>query len=404
MMPMRFNKKESIKKIHFDKLNYQVQKQTDTFNHDTIDKLNLVPKQYSYKQIISKTQGKDQNVFMSLNIPPPIIAPDKHMIYIKQNILKITNVYQPEYANYVKATGLGDFIRGTYFIMQFCEKYQIEYDMHINHPINQWLQHHNSDTNTIANTITDTNEEHVIEQVIETIIKEIETGVKSENNNNNNYSIAFYDKSNFDMEKPFIKNEMIDDFLTYLKDLRFEKKMVNIYTISFLLDQTISEKHKQSMIYMLEPTIQMKDLIKQRLQELRLVAKKYIVIHIRSGDQKLIYNEDISNDYLKQIVIEISKIYRPNYYYNYLLLSDSIELKKKIITIFPNIKVSYDAITHCGEGLKLIDENLKNTVLDFYLMAYSARIFSYSCYLHGTGFSKWCAETFSIPYKCIMVK
>jgi hypothetical protein len=333
---------------------------------------------------------------MSLNIPPPIIAPDKHLAYVKKNIVKITNVYQPEYANYVKATGFGDFIRGTYFIMQFCEKYKIEYDMHINHPINQWLQHHNSDTNT--------NENHVVKEVMETIIKEIETGIKPENNNNNKYSITFYDKSNFDVEKPFIKSEMIDDFLTYLKELSFEKKMASVYTVSFPLDQTISEKHKQSMIHMLEPTMLMKNHIQQKLQELRLFAKKYIVIHIRSGDQKLIYNEDISNDYLKQIIIEISKIYRPNYYYNYLLLSDSVELKRKIITIFPNIKVTYDAITHCGEGLKLIDENLKNTIIDFYLMAHSARIFSYSCYLHGTGFSKWCAETFSIPYKCIMVK
>jgi hypothetical protein len=116
----------------------------------------------------------------------------------------------------------------------------------------------------------------------------------------------------------------------------------------------------------------------------------------------LIYNNEVNDEYLKSILGEIYKIYRPQY--NYLLLSDSVKLKRKIINAFPNMRASFNEITHSGEGVEIVEENIKNTLLDFYLMAYSGRIQSYSCYDHGTGFSRWCAETFNVPYACVTVK
>jgi hypothetical protein len=151
----------------------------------------------------------------------------------------------------------------------------------------------------------------------------------------------------------------------------------------------------------LEPSDSFKLFILNLIKSAQLTIKQYIVIHIRSGDNSLIYNQDVNEEYFAKIIIEIYKIYSPRY--EYLLLSDSVKLKEKIINIFPKIRATFKEIAHFGEGVELSDEAIKNTMMDFYFMTYSGKIFSYSCYDHGTGFSRWCAETFNIPYKCSFV-
>jgi hypothetical protein len=47
--------------------------------------------------------------------------------------------------------------------------------------------------------------------------------------------------------------------------------------------------------------------------------------------------------------------------------------------------------------------SLKNTLIDFYLMSQSKQIISFSVYQHGSGFSKWCAVTYEIPYVCYSI-
>ena len=89
-------------------------------------------------------------------------------------------------------------------------------------------------------------------------------------------------------------------------------------------------------------------------------------------------------------------------YYNsskhYLILADNNSIKQYIIEHFPFVKTFFKDITHFGEGVSLQKEKVKNTLLDFYLMTYAKKINCYSCYQHGSGFSKWCAITYNIPY------
>jgi hypothetical protein len=289
--------------------------------------------------------------------------------YIKTNISVIVNVYQPEYFNSKKATGFGDFIRGTYFVMQFCNLVGANIDICINHPFKKFLK---LQKNRICNLQQD--------------------------------DIYAFDKNNFhpeDQEDPDYKTEIIYEFCNYLKEQVFENKVATIYSISFPFDP-ISDKMRQTIIKSLEPTNEFKDDIMNELNTLKLEFKKYAVIHIRSGDDVLINNDDINSNYLQKILGEINTVYRPGY--KFLLISDSVKLKQRILEIFPTIIASFNEITHSGEGQNLEDEKVKNTLLDFYLMAYSVRIFSYSCYDHGTGFSRWCAETFKVPYSCKIVK
>jgi hypothetical protein len=84
-------------------------------------------------------KNDDINNTNNSNIEIKIINNDK-LHYIKTNIHKIVNVYQETYNNNKKATGLGDFIRGSIYLIQFCNKYNINYDIDIsNHPISNYL-------------------------------------------------------------------------------------------------------------------------------------------------------------------------------------------------------------------------------------------------------------------------
>jgi hypothetical protein len=55
------------------------------------------------------------------------------------------------------------------------------------------------------------------------------------------------------------------------------------------------------------------------------------------------------------------------------------------------------SITHLGEGAIKDDESVKNTLVDFFLMAKSSTIISMSPYFHETSFSKYCGILFGIP-------
>jgi hypothetical protein len=383
---MNFNFKESLNKVKQSKIKYAIeiensrlQKSFQNNFDETIYNFNKDSKKYTKNEKKSLMTLKkitapvvdSGNYVLTANSPLEIILQDKNIEYIQNNINKIVNVYQKEYNNGVKASGFGDFIRGTYFLMQFCEKYNIKYDVQINHPLRKYLKLYSTEQYYDSN----------IEQIFYPDLQ-----------------IIFFDKTNFNTDN---REDIQYEFIDYLKYQVFENKVARVYTISYHF-APITEDQKRRMRLLLEPTDDFKLYILTTLKNMQLCLKNYIVIHIRSGDNALIYNEDVNNEYLRSILIEIYKIYKPQY--KYLLLSDSVKLKEKIVCLFPKMRSEFKEITHSGEGVTMTYESIKNTMLDFYLLAYSGRIYSYSYYEHGSGFSRWCAETFNIPYKCTTVK
>jgi hypothetical protein len=75
-------------------------------------------------------------------------------------------------------------------------------------------------------------------------------------------------------------------------------------------------------------------------------------------------------------------------------------IKKILTTKFSHIKTHFNKITHTGEGIQIDANKLKNTMIDFYLFSRAKNVYAFSVYKHGTGFSKWAAETYSVPYIC----
>ena len=59
--------------------------------------------------------------------------------YKNKILKKIVNVYQLKYKNGI-AQGFGDFINGSFFLLQLCIKFNLEFDMDLsNHPISKYF-------------------------------------------------------------------------------------------------------------------------------------------------------------------------------------------------------------------------------------------------------------------------
>lgn len=320
--------------------------------------------------------------------------------FIKRNkICLITNVYKEMYVNNKPASGLGDFIRGCYFIIQFCNYLKkifglnIEPNFIISHKISEFLS---QDTKNVM-------------EIIKTNINSFDkvNWIKTEFNN---------DGTTKDLLQI---DSYINDFINYIihsstiKNVYNKKEKMNsafIYTISFPVHEIkLSIYDKVKIQNLLKPNQLMNNYVLNIMSKYGLISKKYNVIHIRSGDKFLFGNSNsfdlnyldklnnIINDKIKNWKMDQGKGKK------ILLIADNNSIKDYVLSQYSNI-ISYNlSIGHFGEGQVQDSEKIKNTLLDFYLLSMSAFIVSITAYSHGSGFSKWCAFTYGIPYLCYCI-
>ena len=284
---------------------------------------------------------------------------DIEIYVLSESIKQIINVYQPTYKNNKNASGFGDFIRGNYFLMQFCETFNLKFNAIINHPIQHFLKNngvYNLENDEIPNY---TNIEFYQQVKIE----------------------GFLDDNNFNY---------------FLNTSENTNENSNVFINTYLYpQQDVSQKHKEIMRNILEPKPEVITQVEHVLTTLNLERHSFNVIHIRSGDKYLIENSVIDPTFIKKLM---NVLYFLSNKETYLLLTDSYKLKYILMKLFPRLKMFFNEITHFGEGVDLDYNKVKNTLTDFYVMANSKKIYSFSVYEHGTGFSRWCAETYNIPY------
>lgn len=287
----------------------------------------------------------------------------------------LINVYQLVYNKNKIATGLGDFIRGSYFLIEFCKKYNFKYFIDIsNHPIKNFLKKYNKNK---------------LNEKIKNIYKKIN---KFEQDN---FNPVISTNQNFITN--YSNKEIYFNFLEYLSNQEKYDKKIFIYTITFPNEGLINN-YKKIMRDIFEPTDKMKLLINIKLKILELKSYSYEIIHIRCGDEylsnKIINSESVNIEF---ILSELDKL---NLNKKYLLISDNNFIKSFIKKKYNFINILYHDIVHTGENSEIIFKKLENTMLDFYLISKSKNVMSYSVYQHGSGFSKWCAFTYDIPYYC----
>jgi hypothetical protein len=264
---------------------------------------------------------------------------------------KVVIVYQTK-----NQYGFGDFIRGCLCLIPICEYMGLDFDIDLsNHPLSKFVEGH------IKNpSINYSNVYHIKE------LNEFDT------------------KLCYDTFKTIIQN--VDSEVFYASS--------NAYPVF-----KNKPSHFEFIKSRIMPNTQMRNEIEQELINLELVNSEYSVIHIRMGDNFLF---NVNNGLQKNKVSELFNKLRfllNNKNCKYLILSDCVKLKM-LFKPYVNCVFQIKQIAHLGEQPEMI-EAVRNTMLDFYLMSRATNIYSYSSYNNFSGFSKWCANIYNIPYAYI---
>lgn len=263
---------------------------------------------------------------------------------------KIVNTLKQKYKNSI-GMGIGDYIRGSFFLIQLCEKYNFEFGIDFSqHPICKFLENKKDDSKEIVDY---DNVLYFFEYNRENMIMNF---INSNHNNNIHY----------------------------------------LYTNNHPNINKITDAQKNIIKNSFNPTKELNDSIECTLNEFNLIKNDYIVIHIRVGDRYIVDNKNIDNQTVSDIINILNGINAKN---NYLLLSDCNQLKEYLKIKYPILNCKINKICHLTHNAD--DEAIKNTLIDFFLISYSKRIISMSIYNHNSGFSEYCAIMNNIPINLV---
>ena len=277
------------------------------------------------------------------------------------NVKKIVTVYQLNYKNGT-FYGLGDFIRGCFWLISLCEKLGLKFDIDFsNHPLSKYVKGH---------------------------CKNLEI------NYDDIYKMSLTDK---DIQS---YSNTPDLFCKKFKYLLQNVKSDVYYTASnldpvFAIKKTYIEFIKSRIM----PNAEMMGKIEREMKNLNLINSNFSVIHIRAGDKFLSDNNNKLQENIVRNLFDKLKVLLNNESRKYLILSDFTNVKM-LFNQYDNCVFQINKITHLGENLIIEEDAVQNTMMDFYLMSRSSHIYSYALmYKNCSGFSKWCSVVYNIPYE-----
>ena len=281
---------------------------------------------------------------------------------------KVVNLFQKRYTN-GNSMGFGDYIRGSLSLIQICQIHNLQFDMnYVNHSVSKFL------TNTTNND-----------------------DLSIQSNLINYNGVSMFTDNNFDRNDKTYHKRMID----LLNSVTTSHYYLFCNSFPIVDPSPIQRRIVASKI---QPNEVLQEAIKTTMSELGLERGGYRVIHIRTGDRYLLNNARLDANLINKVVSTINKNVSRLSPFKYLILSDNVELKKVLSTIYcknnntDKFVIQIDkSITHLGEGAVKDDESVKNTLVDFFLLAQSNAIISMSPYLHESSFSKYCGILFGIP-------
>jgi hypothetical protein len=369
------NERIRLNKLDKKNNNYETKQKRLNKKHNTknvlnkIDVIDNLQEYYNIDDILQiKTLNSLPNNFnLNFNNNKPLYISKP---IISNLIKKINIVYQYEYLNSEPVTGLGDFIRSCYFMNQISEKYNIEINFHINkHPIKKYLQYFE-------------NKDFISDEIMKNI-----PFFKNENYVYINYNnIINYKYKNIDKI-----------LINYLNSLQLYDGNVYLYLINHPDQKYITDTHKEKIENIFKPTNYLNDKITYAMNKLNLNKNKFKVIHIRTEDEFL-NNNIILNNRINYIIYTLRNVISQTQD-DLFIISNNNYLKNILLHKIPKLKTIINEISHTADK-NTNDEKLINTLKDFYIMSNSNCIYSFSVYQHGSGFSKWCATTYNIPYVC----
>jgi hypothetical protein len=143
----------------------------------------------------------------------------------------------------------------------------------------------------------------------------------------------------------------------------------------------------------LTPRISLKIYIDNKKKELNLIDYNYNIIHIRMGDSYIVDKEILNNiNKINFIKYWIEKnIYDKE---NYIIISDSCETEN----MFKLIGYKTLGLTKVHLGHHNINKlGVSDTLIEFFIMSTCKKIFQFSTYDWGSGFSDTINKIYDVP-------
>ena len=293
------------------------------------------------------------------------------------NILKkVVNVYQTQFVDF-KASGLGDYLRGSFTMLQLLRTLNkhtgvhVEFDMDMrNHPMSKYL-------------ICDPNLER---------------------------PISYPNLGNFHVDSLLVKQD--EDDIAYQHIVREVVRYFNrvqqptffAYCCKNNVFTEMLDSEKALIRSRLQPSAEMETYITESLTRLG-VTGHYITIHVRLDDAVCFPHAvgtseaTLNTALMEDLVAAVrSKVEEGK---TYVLVSSNTRVKEALTG--GNILSLPTAICHIGQNQDPTDDEVRDTLLDFFLMSRSSEILAFSTY-ERTGFSLECSNIYGIPYSMNVVE
>jgi hypothetical protein len=297
-------------------------------------------------------------------------------VYSNTTLKKFVNVYQTQFLDF-KASGLGDYLRGSFMMLQLLrtlKKYtgvQVEFDMDLrNHPMSKFL-------------ICDPNLER---------------------------PVSYPALGNFHIDSLLVQQDENDIAYQHIvrETVRYFNKIQQptffAYCCKDIVYDEMLDSERELIRSRLQPTPEMETYITDSLTRLG-VTGAYTTIHIRMDDAVCFPHavgssqSTLNTQLLDDLVAAVrSKVEEGK---TYVLVSSSTRVKEALTG--GNILSLPTAICHIGQNQEPTDDEVRDTLLDFYLMSRSAEILAFSTY-QRTGFSLECSNIYKIPYSMNVVE
>lgn len=280
-----------------------------------------------------------------------------------KKLKKIIGVYQIEFVDF-KASGLGDFIRGSFTMMQLVRllnKYtsaNLTYDLDFrNHPMSKWL---------------------VCDKGLE--------------------KPPFYSElTNMHIDTLMVKQDEADLGYQHLlrEMIRFVNKSGGPTVHGFVCRDDVFEEILQSERDVIKsrmvPTPEMDAYVTSTLGEMGITGP-YSVLHIRMADEKCFPPVPIDQSVIDALISAVNAKLGDE---QYVLISNSDQVKDAFAG--QSIHSKKTAICHIGQNDTQTLQQTKDTLLDYFIMSRAEKIHAFSTY-DRTGFSLECSKVYSIPY------
>ena len=309
---------------------------------------------------------------------------------MSKNKRKIINCYYKD-----SRSGIGDFIRGSIFLYEFCEKNHIDFDIDFSHhPILKYLNidapyDYSADDINCMTSISesrlnqsDCDFYHIMEKEINKILK-----TKKENN---------YIFCNFS------EVLMVDSLnvMPSINNKKLSSRCFEWFNSKIKLNYTINSD------------------VEKYLKSINLSAKQFNIVHLRVGDDASFFKSSkkinhFDKDWFpdkKSCFSLCLRIYQSLQKKPLLILSDNNEIKEYIKqeSIYQNLRIYIPHIKSAhtqknpsfvkNKSIEVQDDSFYYTCFDARLIELSSSVRSFSVYFWGSGFSSWFCKIFGVPF------